>query len=139
MSGTPLTVPEARVILLADDALHHAYLSSEERETWDVIVESAKQRIARFVGMRKEEIQTHVLEEAVRSRLAMKADRYPGGNEPDFQTLAVEATAPKQTEAQALRTGIETIVRAIGRPYDEWVEQLRALLDRVPVASARFA
>ena len=54
---TPLTVPEARAILAADDALHLSYearlaagqtLGIEEREAWAKLVESAIDRIASY-------------------------------------------------------------------------------------------
>jgi hypothetical protein len=74
--------------------------------------------------------------------LPEEPDRYPGGNEPGFQTLFIEALAAaaarppasSDTEAQALRTGIETIIRAFGTNSAEWAQQFRALLERVPVA-----
>ena len=74
---TPLTVAEARAILLADEALQLSYearlaagqtFGIEEREAWAKLVESATDRIAAYAP-------------------------YPGGNEPDFQTLFVEAMA----------------------------------------------
>jgi hypothetical protein len=81
---TPLTVAEARVILRADEALSLTYdvrlaagttFSDEEREAWIALVESANDRIAAWEGRAREIVP------------------YPGGNEPDFQTLALEAAA----------------------------------------------
>lgn len=55
MSMTPLTVPEARAILLADESLQLSYdarlaagqtMGIEEREAWVKLVESATDRIA---------------------------------------------------------------------------------------------
>ena len=56
---TPLTVPEARAILVADEALHLSYearlasgqtLGFEEREAWQKLVESATDRVAAYEG-----------------------------------------------------------------------------------------
>ena len=75
----PLTVPEARAILLADEALQLSFRSGifgiEEREAWAKLVESATDRIAAY------------------DRPPIVPTPYPGGNEPDFQTLFVEAMA----------------------------------------------
>ncbi len=58
---TPLTVAEARAIVLADEALDLSYearLASgttfgiEEREAWQKLVESANERITAFEGQR---------------------------------------------------------------------------------------
>jgi hypothetical protein len=74
MAMTPLTVPEARAILAADDALHCSYeerlasgqtLGIAEREAWAKLVESATDRIAAYE----------------RPPTAASA-LYPGGNEP---------------------------------------------------------
>lgn len=55
---TPLTVPEARAILVADEALDLSYegrlasgqtLGFEEREAWRSLVESAADRVVAFV------------------------------------------------------------------------------------------
>ena len=140
MKGAPLTVTEARVILRADEALDLTYearlaagttFDDQEREAWTALVESANDRIAAWEGgKRKAAVLTTV-----------EPDCYPGGNEPGFQTLFIEAMAAaaarppsSDTEAQALRTGIETIVRTFGTNSAEWVQQFRALLERVPVA-----
>ena len=83
MARCPLTVAEARAILIADDALalsfaareaHGPLFGSEELDAWRKLVESAKQRVA-------------VQDEPA------PVTPYPGGNEPDFQTLFVEAVA----------------------------------------------
>jgi hypothetical protein len=132
---TPLTVPEARAILLADEALQLSYearlaagqtFGIHEREAWAKLVESATDRIAVYEGACKEV-----------KRPSSEPDRYPGGNEPDFQTLAMEAAAVAKrplpdAEALALRTGIETILKAFGTNSAEWAQQFRGLLDRVP-------
>lgn len=55
MKAAPLTVPEARAILVADDALDYSWphreatgqiLSDEEAVAWNKLVESAKERVA---------------------------------------------------------------------------------------------
>jgi len=59
---TPLTVPEARVVLHADEALDLTYetrlaagttFNDEERETWMALVSSAHDRIAAYEGTRR--------------------------------------------------------------------------------------
>ncbi len=135
MKGAPLTVTEACVILRADEALDLTYevrlaagttFNDKEREAWTALVQSAHDRIAGW---------------KCAVAVPVTPDRYPGGNEPGFQTLALEAVAAaarlpssSYTEAQELRTGIETIVRTFGTSSAEWVQQFRALLDRVPAA-----
>jgi hypothetical protein len=95
---TPLTAPEARAILFADEALQLSYearLASgqtfgiEEREAWAKLVESANDRIAAYEGTRKEA-----------SAASSEPDRYPGGNAPDFQTRALEAAAAAAAKAK---------------------------------------
>lgn len=58
----PLTVPEARAILIADEALYLSFdareasgqtLSLEEGEAWRKLVDSAKDRIATFDDQRR--------------------------------------------------------------------------------------
>ena len=87
----PLNVSEARAILIADEALHHSYearLASgqifgiEEREAWAKLVESATDRIAAY------------------ERPITVPTPYPGGNEPDFQTLFVEAIASSDKQRE---------------------------------------
>lgn len=130
---TPFTGAEARAVILADEAFVLSYarglsvgvtVDAEVLHAWASLVASARDRIA---------------ERGSYSRFLPA--RYPGGNEPDFQTLALEASAAgraaakaRDTEAQALRTGIETILSAFGTNSAEWAQQLRALLDRVPVS-----
>lgn len=139
MKGAPLNVPEARAVLVADDALDATFearqasgqlLGTEEADAWIALVESARQRIVLWKGPAT---STSSAEPS-----PVVSDRYPGGNEPDLQTLALEAVHARrpvapESEAQALRTGIETIIRAFGTNSAEWVQQFRALLDRVPV------
>lgn len=57
MKGAPLTVPEARAVLIADEALQFSFEQREaagllfgnaEREAWIKIVESATERVAAF-------------------------------------------------------------------------------------------
>lgn len=139
----PLTVGEARAILVADEALVLSYearlatgqtFGTEALDAWANLVESAVDRIAVFEGPPKEA-----------PRPSTEPDRYPGGNELGFQTqflLAMAAGAAKRSvapeaEAQALRTGIETILKAFGTNSAEWAQQSRALLDRVPVRAER--
>lgn len=83
MATFPLTLAEARAILIADDALALSFAAREaqgqlfgveELAAWLALVESAKQRVV------------------VRDEPALVTP-YPGGNEPDFQTLFVEAVA----------------------------------------------
>ena len=139
MKHAPLTVAEARAILRADDALartHAVRLSAgatfgdQEREAWGALVESAADRMAAWAGTKREATASQIVE----------PDRYPGGNELGFQTLALEAAAAASTsasldtESQALRVGIETIVHTFGTNSAEWAQQLVALLDRVPPA-----
>lgn len=137
--GAPLTVIEARVILRADEALALTYdarlatgttFSDEEREAWIALVASANDRIIAWEGTQRKEA------------IPAEPDRYPGGNEPDFQTLSLEAVitgagrAPSlaEIEARDLRRGIETIVSVFGTNSAEWAQQFRGLLDRVPVS-----
>jgi hypothetical protein len=89
----PLTVAEARAILIADDVLALSFAVREahgltfgiaELDAWLRLVESAKARIAAYE----------------RAAPAVVIAPYPGGNEPDFQTLAVEAAA---ASAQRMR------------------------------------
>lgn len=59
MKGAPLTVPEARAILVADEALDYSYehrlstgqiLGAAEGDAWRKLVESATNRIAAWEG-----------------------------------------------------------------------------------------
>ena len=84
---TPLTVPEARAILIADEALDATYevrsasgqtFGIEELNAWAKLVESARDRIAGY------------------ERPVITPTPYPGGNEPDFQTLFIEAMSDKR-------------------------------------------
>lgn len=63
MSATPLTVAEARAILVADSALDASYearltsgdiLGAEESEAWIKLVKSANDRIAAYEGRRED-------------------------------------------------------------------------------------
>ena len=87
---TPLTVPEARAIVAADDALDATFpqreasgnlLGVEEAEAWMRLVASARDRIAQYEGTPRE---------------PLPVVPYPGGNEPDFQTLFMEAVASSE-------------------------------------------
>lgn len=84
---TPLTVSEARALLRADEALDATFetreaagqlLSCEEGDAWRHLVKSAHDRIAGYEGTRSK---------------PQGVEPYPGGNEPDFQTLFVEIMA----------------------------------------------
>jgi hypothetical protein len=128
---TPLTVPEARAILLADEGLQLSYetrlaagqtFGIEEREAWARLVASATARIAAYE--RPPTIPTPTLS--------------PGGNEPDFQTLALEAVAA----AQEISCGIEQHIAApmaamlnaagpLARALTEKVERLEALVSNL--------
>ena len=88
---TPLNVSEARAILLADEALDVTFLarqeagllfSLEEADAWIALVASANDRIK---GWGRGRSSTPPASPAVTP--------YPGGNEPDFQTLFLEAVA----------------------------------------------
>ena len=83
---TPLTIAEARAILIADEALQLSYearlasgqtFGTEELDAWARLVASAHDRIAVYE----------------RPSPALTPTPYPGGNEPDFQTLFVESVA----------------------------------------------
>ena len=110
-SVTPLTVPEARAILVADEALHSTYearlaagqtFGIEELNAWAKLVESATDRIAAYDRPR------------IAPTPLIAPTPYPGGNEPDFQTLFVEAVAasdarrssPRRAKEQAVPTSI---------------------------------
>ena len=122
MSLLPLTVPEARAILAADEALDRTFkereasgqtLSLAEGDAWMKIVESANARIARYGGP-----PTPVAETLVPTP-------YPGGNEPDFQTLFMEAVAGPRVEAS---TGY-TIQRLTADDAAQIAELLRVSID----------
>lgn len=90
---TPLTVPEARAILIADEALDRTFkereasgqtLGIEEIHAWMKLVENAHARIAEY------------------ERLPTLPTPYPGGNEPDAQTLMVEAAAASDARRSKL-------------------------------------
>ena len=81
---TPLTVAEARAIVIADEALVLSYevrlasgqtFGTAELDAWAKLVESANDRIAAY------------------ERPVIAPTPYPGGNEPGFQTLFIEAMA----------------------------------------------
>lgn len=95
MSGASLNVPESRAILIADDALENSYearlesgqiLGLEEGDAWRALVARAHARIAEYEGTKLPVIGS-------------SPTPYPGGNEPDFQTLFIEALAGKKSEA----------------------------------------
>jgi hypothetical protein len=117
----PLTVPEARVVLRADEALDLTYetrlaagttFNDEERETWMALVSSAHDRIVAYEG-------TH------RAPQEFVVEPYPGGNMPDFQTICMEAVAAKRVES---RTGY-TIKRLTTDDAAELAELLRVSID----------
>jgi hypothetical protein len=117
----PLTVPEARAILRADEALDLTYearvaagttFSDDEREAWIALVASANERIVAWEGRG-------------RGPAVSKIAPYPGGNEPDFQPLFVEAVANQQPEP---RTGY-TIKRLTAADAAELAELLRVSID----------
>ena len=92
-----LTIPEARAILAADEALELSYearlaagqtLVIEEREAWAKLVEKAIDRIA-AVELSPPTV-TH----------SGGIEPYPGGNEPGFQTLFIEAMASGKTRTE---------------------------------------
>lgn len=89
MAMTTLTVPEARAILRADEALDATFsvreasgqtLSAAETDAWIHLVKSAHDRIATYEGTK-----------SAPSKEGFVIEPYPGGNKPDFQTLFVEA------------------------------------------------
>jgi hypothetical protein len=119
----PLTVPEARAILAADEALDRTFKEREasgqtlglaEGAAWMKIVESANARVAGFEGRRS----------AVAAKTAAPTP-YPGGNEPDFQTLFMEAVTNQRVES---RTGY-TIKRLTAEDAAHVAELLRVSID----------
>jgi hypothetical protein len=110
MKGAPLTVTEARVILRADEALDF----------------TCEARLSAGTTLSDEEREAWLaLVESANDRIAA----WDG-------TKHKEALRPAElAEAQALRTGIETILKAFGTNSAEWTQQFRALLDRVPVTA----
>ena len=85
MNGASLNVPEARAILIADEALELSYeerlnsgliLGIAEGDAWRSLVEQARARIAEYGDTAVPDVTP-----------------YPGGNESDFQPLFVEAMA----------------------------------------------
>lgn len=126
MKGAPLTVTEARVILRADEAFDLTYearlaagttFSDAEREAWVALVASANGRIAEYEGKLPEPKPS---DEPPKQ---LEVVTYPGGNEPDFQTLFMEAVANQQP-----RTGY-TIKRLTTADAAELAELLRISLD----------
>lgn len=122
MSLLPLTVPEARAILAADEALDRTFKEREESgqtlglaegEAWMKIVESANARVASYEGTTREPPKEFVV------------TPYPGGNEPDFQTLFMEAVARHRDEP---RTGY-TIKRLTAEDAAQIAELLRVSID----------
>ena len=95
---TPLTVAESRAILIADEALQLSYeerLASgqtfgiEELNAWAKLVESATDRIAAYARPISSAVATD--EDGFTRSCEVMSSPYPGGNEPDFQTFALEA------------------------------------------------
>lgn len=90
----PLTLAEARAILIANEALDLSFVARggcgktfgiEELGAWLKLVESANARIAAYAGHGAPSMEA-----------AAPLSAYPGGNEPDFQTLFVEAVASSE-------------------------------------------
>ena len=88
MNAVHLDLAEARAILFADETLDDSWpqreaagriIGSAEADAWRNLVEAARTRIA-----------THEHPAA-----PFEIVPYPGGNEPDFQTLFMEAMAGK--------------------------------------------
>jgi hypothetical protein len=86
-----LTVAEARAILIADEALVLSFAAREEcgrtfgveeLDAWRRLVESATARIAAY------------------ERPVVVSTPYPGGNEPDGQTLLLEAAAASEQQRE---------------------------------------
>jgi len=120
---TPLTVSEARAILRADEALDVTFeareasgqtLGSQEADAWINLVKSAHDRIAAYKGVRREQPPQEFV-----------VTPYPGGNEPDFQTLFMEAVAGHRVES---RTGY-TIKRLSTEDAAHVAELLRVSID----------
>lgn len=120
---TPLTVSEARAILRADEALDVTFeareasgqtLGSQEADAWINLVKSAHDRIAACKGVRREQPPQ-----------AFVVTPYPGGNEPGFQTLFMEAVAGPRVES---RTGY-TIKRLTTDDAAHVAELLRVSID----------
>ena len=92
MKGAPLTLIEARVILRADEALDLTYearcsagttFDDQERAAWIALVASANDRIAAWERGKR----------TTTASQSVESDRYPGGNEPGFQTLFILASS----------------------------------------------
>ena len=140
MKGAPLTVPEARAILVADEALDLSFgareasgqvMGSAEGDAWRALVQSANDRIATYDGPRGTAPET------------LEVVSYPGGNEPDFQTLFCEAvaascvelrkgyTAERLTEDDAAQIAELLRVSIDDMHWSAWHPKLRAIRDKM--------
>jgi len=129
MNLTPLTVSEARAIVRADEALDATFsvreasgttLSSDETDAWIHLVKSAHARIAAYGGTKHEPPKE--LNEPKESVV----EPYPGGNEPGFQTLFMEAVARHRDDEA--RAGY-TLKRLTTADAAELAELLRVSID----------
>ena len=129
---TPLNVSEARAILLADEALDATFparqeagllFGLEEADAWIALVASANDRIK---GWGRGRSSTPPAPPAVTP--------YPGGNEPDFQTLFLEAVATHDARKSeswsvlACREGTSWVVQAIEQDIASQGDSLLAAL-----------
>ena len=129
---TPLNVAEARALLLADEALDATFkareeagllFSLEEADAWIALVASANDRIK---GWGRGRSATPPASPVVTP--------YPGGNEPDFQTLFLEAVAtPDARKSEswsvlACREGSSWVVQAIEQDVASQGDSLLAAL-----------
>lgn len=102
-----LTVAEARAILIADDALVLSFAAREEcgrtfgieeHDAWRRLVESATARITAY------------------ERPVVAPTPYPGGNEPDGQTLFMEAVATAEEKRRETIEGVRARLKAVRPP-----------------------
>lgn len=127
---TPLNVPEARAILLADEALDASFearqeaglvFGLEEADAWIKLVASANDRIKGWGR-------------SAAPPASPAVTPYPGGNEPDFQTLFLEAVAThdaRESESWsvlACREGSLWVVQAIEQDVASQGDSLLAAL-----------
>ena len=131
---TPLNVSEARAILLADEALDATFearqeaglhFGLEEADAWIKLVASANDRI-KGRGRSSASTETPSAAPAVMP--------YPGGNEPDVQTLFLEAVATHDARKSeswsvlACREGSSWVVQAIEQDVASQGDSLLAAL-----------
>ncbi len=106
----PITVSEAHAILIADEALAATFearlasgqtLGIDEGDAWRNLVLRARDRIAAY---ERPIVVSSVVPSVVPP---VEPTPYPGGNEPDVQTLFVEAVAAKEAADARRKRRIE--------------------------------